>query len=45
MEKEKLNEILENHKHWINEDVEGWQECSAGIHFFINRQEAVEYKG
>lgn len=20
-----------------------WQECSAGIHFFINRQEAVEY--
>ena len=20
-----------------------WQECSAGIHFFINRQEAVQY--
>ena len=20
-----------------------WQECSSGIHFFINRQEAVEY--
>ena len=20
-----------------------WQECSAGIHFFINRQEAVNY--
>ena len=20
-----------------------WNECSAGIHFFINRQEAVEY--
>ena len=20
-----------------------WEECSAGIHFFINRQEAVEY--
>ena len=20
-----------------------WQECSAGIHFFINRQEAVDY--
>ena len=22
-----------------------WQECSAGIHFFINRQEAVNYCG
>ena len=22
-----------------------WQECSAGIHFFINRQEAVDYYG
>ena len=22
-----------------------WQECSAGIHFFINRQEAVNYRG
>ena len=22
-----------------------WQECSAGIHFFINRQEAVNYYG
>ena len=25
----------------FNEDR--WQECSAGIHFFINRQEAVNY--
>ena len=25
----------------FNEDR--WNECSAGIHFFINRQEAVEY--
>ena len=22
-----------------------WQECAAGIHFFINRQEAVDYSG
>ena len=24
-------------------DTDRWNECSAGIHFFINRQEAVEY--
>ena len=24
-------------------DENRWNECSAGIHFFINRQEAVEY--
>ena len=24
-------------------DVNRWSECSTGIHFFINRQEAVEY--
>jgi len=22
-----------------------WEECSTGIHFFINRQEAIEYNG
>ena len=27
----------------FNEDR--WDECSNGIHFFINRQEAVEYNG
>ena len=27
----------------FNEDR--WNECSNGIHFFINRQEAVEYNG
>ena len=25
-------------------DDDRWNECSAGIHFFINRQEAIEYK-
>ena len=25
----------------VNEDR--WNECSEGIHFFINRQESVEY--
>ena len=32
MEKEKLNEILEKHKHWINEDCEGWQEMRANLY-------------
>ena len=31
MEQSKLNEILENHKHWINEDCEGWQEMRANL--------------
>ena len=26
-------------------DENRWNECSNGIHFFINRQEAVEYNG
>ena len=24
-------------------DIDRWNECSTGIHFFVNRQEAVEY--
>ena len=31
MEQSKLNEILEKHKHWINEDCEGWQEMRANL--------------
>ena len=31
MEQSKLNEILEKHKHWINEDCEGWQEMKADL--------------
>ena len=26
-----------------NFDENRWNECAPGIHFFINRQEAVEY--
>ena len=26
-----------------NFDTDRWNECAPGIHFFINRQEAVEY--
>lgn len=26
-------------------DENRWKECAPGIHFFINRQEAVDYSG
>ena len=26
-----LEEILENHKHWLNEDVEGWEDMRADL--------------
>ena len=29
--KEELNKILENHAHWIKEDVEGWQNMRANL--------------
>lgn len=32
------------HLHIDNFCEERWQECSEGIHFFINREEAVNYK-
>ena len=32
------------HLHVDNFCVDRWQECSAGIHFFINREEAVNYR-
>ena len=51
--REKLNKILEEHKHWINEvgkavevtdfNKDRWRECAKSIHFFISRQEAIDY--
>lgn len=29
--KEELNQILENHKHWINEDCEDWEYMEADL--------------
>ena len=29
---EELKQILENHKHWLNEDCEGWQNMRADLH-------------
>lgn len=31
MTKEELNQILENHKHWINEDCEDWEYMEADL--------------
>ena len=31
MNREKLNKILENHKHWIMEDCEGWENMRADL--------------
>ena len=35
----RVEEIVEE----LNFNEDRWNECSEGIHFFINRQEAVEY--
>ena len=32
MEQSKLNEILEKHKHWVNEDCDGWREMRANLY-------------
>ena len=29
--KEELNKILENHKHWVAEDIDGWIEMKADL--------------
>ena len=31
MTREELSSILENHKHWINEDCEGWENMKADL--------------
>ena len=31
MTREELNTILENHKHWISEDCEGWENMKANL--------------
>ena len=32
MTREELSTILENHKHWINEDCEGWENMKANLY-------------
>ena len=31
MDAKKLKEVLENHKHWLNEDCDGWQDMRADL--------------
>ena len=31
--KEQINKILENHKHWLNEDCEGWETMEADLSY------------
>ena len=31
MTREELDKVLENHKHWLREDVEGWQNMGADL--------------
>lgn len=33
MTKEELNKIIENHKHWLNHDCEGWEAMRADLSF------------
>lgn len=40
MEKEELKTVLENHKHWINRDCDGWENMRADL-----RGVDLEYAG
>lgn len=31
MDANKLKEVLENHKHWVNEDCDGWEDMRADL--------------
>ena len=31
MTQEELNKVLKNHKHWLNEDCDGWEEMKADL--------------
>ena len=39
MNKEELAKVLENHKHWLNEDCEGWENMKANL-FGANLRDA-----
>ena len=32
MTQEELNKVLENHRHWLNEDCEGWESMRANLY-------------
>ena len=31
--REELNEIVENHRHWLNRDCEGWEKMRADLSY------------
>ena len=31
MDAEKLEHIIENHRHWLNENVDGWEDMHANL--------------
>ena len=31
MKQEELNKIIENHKHYLNKDCEGWEDMRANL--------------
>ena len=33
MTQEELNKVLENHKHWLNEDCDGWENMKANLRY------------
>ena len=43
MTREELSTILENHKHWINEDCEGWENMKADLRYANLRGADLRY--
>ena len=43
MTNEELNKIIENHKHWLNQDCEGWQSMKADLRYADLRQADLSF--
>lgn len=43
MTKKELNKIIENHKHWLNQDCEGWQTMKADLRYADLRQADLSF--
>ena len=43
MTKEELNKIIENHKHWLNQDCESWQSMKANLRYADLRNADLSY--
>ena len=43
MTKEELNKIIENHKHWLNQDCEGWETMKADLRYADLHQADLGY--